>query len=97
MPPELASDREFIIELIKLNGFSLYYASDELKNDKELVLLAIDNLSGSHKMYFGGGESNQFYNELSEELQKDIKEILNNISMLFVQIKESVNIIKLGI
>jgi hypothetical protein len=35
------SDKEFILEAVKQNGYSLKYASKELKNDKEVVLEAV--------------------------------------------------------
>ena len=34
-------EREKTLKAVKQNGLSLYYASDELKNDKEIVLKAV--------------------------------------------------------
>ena len=40
-PLELLSDREFILKAVDICGWALQYASDELKNDEEIVLTAI--------------------------------------------------------
>lgn len=37
----LLSDKDFMIDCVKLNGHVLQYADDELKKDKELVLTAV--------------------------------------------------------
>jgi hypothetical protein len=44
---ELFNDKEFMKKLIKKKGSNLQYASDELRNDEELVKLAIINDSSS--------------------------------------------------
>ena len=40
-PSELLADRKFMLKAVKKCGLSLEYASDELKNDEEIVLAAI--------------------------------------------------------
>ena len=54
-------DKEVVLKAVKKNGFSLKYASEELKKDKEVVLEAVKQ----------NGHSLQY---ASEELKKD-KEI----------------------
>jgi hypothetical protein len=41
MPPRLAKDRAFLLELVKINGAALEYADPSSKEDRELVLQAI--------------------------------------------------------
>jgi hypothetical protein len=38
---ELRSDREIVLEAVKLNGHALYYASQEIKSNPEIVLKAV--------------------------------------------------------
>ena len=38
----LKNDKEFIISAAKINGIALKYASTELKNDKEVVMVAVE-------------------------------------------------------
>lgn len=39
----LRSDREFMLSCIRVHGSALQFASDQLKDDRELVLVAIEN------------------------------------------------------
>ena len=41
--PDYANDREVIIKAINLDGTYISYASDSLKADKEMVMLAVKN------------------------------------------------------
>ena len=41
-PEHILADKDFMIKAVKRNGFTLKYASDELKNDAEVVLAAIN-------------------------------------------------------
>lgn len=52
------SDRKIIMEVLKKNGSYLHYASEELKNDKEIALAAIK-------------ECKYAYESLSENMKKD--------------------------
>lgn len=38
---ELRGDREFVEEVISINGMSLRYASEELRNDRDLIKIAM--------------------------------------------------------
>ena len=40
------NDKEYIMEAVKENGKFLEYASEELKNDKEIVMQALNNDAG---------------------------------------------------
>ena len=42
VPEHILADKDFMIKAVKRNGFALKYASDELKNDAEVVLDAIE-------------------------------------------------------
>ena len=43
---DLFNDREFIKELISKNGFALQYMPKEYKDDKEIVLIALEESAG---------------------------------------------------
>ena len=43
---ELLLNREYCKELLHINGMTLFYMPEEIKKDKELVLLAIDRSAG---------------------------------------------------
>ena len=48
-PSELLADRKFMLKAVDTCGFALKYASDELKNDKEMVLFAIKSSSATYQ------------------------------------------------
>lgn len=64
-PMELLSDREFMLKAVDECGFALEYASDELKNDEELVLIAIQGWDGVSVNY------SYAIKEASEELRSN--------------------------
>ena len=81
-------DRNLMMELVKINAYALQYASDELKDDKEVVLASIKNDPSTI-----GAASERLHNDkeliieavkidgliifgLSDELRKD-KEIID--------------------
>ena len=50
-PPELKNNKEFVIEVVKLNGTALKYASAGLKSDKDVVLKAVKQYGGHFSMH----------------------------------------------
>lgn len=64
-PSELLSDREFMLKAVDECGFALEYASDELKNDEEVVLTAIQGWDGVSVNY------SYAIKEASEELRSN--------------------------
>jgi hypothetical protein len=43
MPKEYRDDAQFMVKAVEINGSNYYYASDRIKNDKELAMLAMKN------------------------------------------------------
>ena len=43
---DLLKDREFCMELLYINGMTLYYMPEEIRMDKELVIIAINRSAG---------------------------------------------------
>ena len=44
------NNKEYVLAFVKQNGLDLKYASDELKNDKEVVLSAVQFFDGKEKL-----------------------------------------------
>ena len=67
----LKKDRDFVMEVVKLSGYELQYASVEFKKDREIVLEAVKNDGKTLKYAF-------------EELKKDIKNKRKTINVIFL-------------
>lgn len=76
---ELKSDREFVLDLIKINSIVFEYISEELQKDREVVLTAVAHGTGLHKvcddvLYRTNSNNQSFY--LDEKFKDDL-EIIN--------------------
>ena len=72
-PEHILADKDFMIKAVKRNGLTLKYASDELKNDAEVVLAAIEG--GDVCGYFA--EALEF---ASDELKDDKSIVMAAVS-----------------
>lgn len=53
---EMCNDKEFMLNAVSICGGLLYFASDELKNDEEVVLAAINSPEGYYSIQYAGDE-----------------------------------------
>jgi len=49
IPPELRSNKEFVLDVVKLHGAALEYVSPVLQNDRDVALAAVRNNSNALK------------------------------------------------
>ena len=54
--PKMCNDKEFMLNAVSIYGRLLYFASDELKNDEEVVLAAINSPKGYYAIQYAGDE-----------------------------------------
>lgn len=54
--PKMCNDKEFMLNAVCIYGSLLYFASDELKNDEEVVLAAINSPEGYYAIQYAGDE-----------------------------------------
>ena len=53
---KMCNDKEFMLNAVSICGGLLYFASDELKNDEEVVLAAINSPEGYYAIQYAGDE-----------------------------------------
>lgn len=53
---KMCNDKEFMLNAVSICGGLLYFASDELKNDEEVVLAAINSPEGYYSIQYAGDE-----------------------------------------
>ena len=47
IPEELLSDKQFVLSMVQNNGINLHYASESLKDDREVVIAACFQFPGA--------------------------------------------------
>ena len=90
---ELLSDKSFMISVIKLNGLALKYASDELKDDKSVVIIALRESAGFALKYASKRLREDWFTVLeainkykaplqytSEEIRRELTEHINEFN-----------------
>jgi hypothetical protein len=88
------SDKEMVLEAVKQNGYSLKYASKELKNDKEVVLEAVKQYS--YSLQYASKELKNDKEVVLEAVKKNgysleyaSKELQNNKEVVLEAVKKN--------